>query len=276
MNVQIETITPKKAKQILEHSEGFNFRVLDHKHSQLYSTIMEQGDWELTGQTIQLDEKGRCVDGQHRLSAIYKSGITQKFIVVRGVKCSPLHIDKGKRRTVAQYLHHKKIKNYQDIASMGKLIVGHDKGLWAMHTGNAGITDDEIVRKVFDNLDKMQDSLTVVKKSLPGLGRGVAAAICFLSSKENEMPSENETIEWFWTAFRSGEKLAKTDPVYHLRKKIIESQSNLTKRLDSLVARTYATICWNKTASGEEMQRLNLSFTGPKKTIRPTKVSLAP
>ena len=46
---------------------------------------MQDGKWRLNGKTICFDSTGRLLNGQHRLSAVVRSGVTLTTVVVRGL-----------------------------------------------------------------------------------------------------------------------------------------------------------------------------------------------
>lgn len=81
-----------------------------------YATDMAAGLWCLTGAPIQFDANGTLLDGQHRLAAIVKSGVTVPMFVVEGlpVEAQP-YMDIGAKRTVADQLG---IAGYQNSATL--------------------------------------------------------------------------------------------------------------------------------------------------------------
>jgi len=85
-------ITPSIAAATLEYS-GLNRR-LNPMRVNNFAEDMQRGRWKLTHQGIALDENGFLIDGQHRLQAIVKSGVTIKMNVTKGVSSdSMLAID---------------------------------------------------------------------------------------------------------------------------------------------------------------------------------------
>lgn len=46
---------------------------------------MQDGKWKLNGKTICFDRTGRLLNGQHRLSAVVRSGVSLTTVVVRGL-----------------------------------------------------------------------------------------------------------------------------------------------------------------------------------------------
>ena len=46
---------------------------------------MQNGEWKLNGKSICFDWNGRLLNGQHRLSAVVRSGVPLTTLVVRGL-----------------------------------------------------------------------------------------------------------------------------------------------------------------------------------------------
>src|SRR4030095_4066006 len=66
---------------------------------------IEMGEWQLTGDSIKLDDEGRVRDGQHRLEAIYRSNTPVQALVVRNVTEAAFDvIDTGKTRNASDVL----------------------------------------------------------------------------------------------------------------------------------------------------------------------------
>ena len=109
LRAKYEKITPKRAAQLLEsNTDSFgkvtNYRTCMSK-SNLDNLVREliAGEWKATTQGIGFDTNGTLVDGQHRLTAIIKSGITvdQQLICYGLQPISKNKIDIGKKRSLA-------------------------------------------------------------------------------------------------------------------------------------------------------------------------------
>lgn len=102
MEIQIVAITPKLAGEFLTRNAS-NRRVRPG-HVSALSAVMSAGQFQSTHQGIALNTQGEVVDGQHRLMAIVKSGITVKMPVAYGVNAEHyghLMIDVGMNRSTA-------------------------------------------------------------------------------------------------------------------------------------------------------------------------------
>lgn len=124
LGISIEMITPDMAQAWLERG-GSNRKPSERAILKLVHAI-QTGEWDLTGETIKLDKDGRVRDGQHRLNAIIRSGMSIPCIVVRGVKESAFDkIDTGKSRSMADVLSIHGHENAKALAtaSRGLLLI---------------------------------------------------------------------------------------------------------------------------------------------------------
>lgn len=99
LDVTVETITPETAKVYFDTRDTLN-RGVRSRIVGRYAEAMKAGQWELSTQGIVFDKHGRLIDGQHRMSAIIKAGVSVKMMVCRGASESlkPV-LDSGSART---------------------------------------------------------------------------------------------------------------------------------------------------------------------------------
>jgi hypothetical protein len=100
---RIVTVTPAKAAEMLEHNT--HNRKINSRDVDKWAIEMTEGRWELDGDAIRFDAEGALLNGQHRLSAVVKSGTTQKFLVLSGLPTeTQINMDTGRRRTAGNAL----------------------------------------------------------------------------------------------------------------------------------------------------------------------------
>lgn len=96
----IELITPEIAQTYIDNQR--TNRKIRQAHVSRLVDDMVNGRWQSMSDPIKFDDKNRLIDGQHRLSAVIKSKIPQKFIVLRGYNTeSMLLLDTGLKRNTA-------------------------------------------------------------------------------------------------------------------------------------------------------------------------------
>ncbi len=100
-NPKLTTITPDRASIMLG---GDTSRPISGRRVRHYSGMMSRGEWvDCHPSPIVIDERGRVVDGGHRLAAVRKSGVEIKAYVITGASSSLLHhIDDCKVRSLAE------------------------------------------------------------------------------------------------------------------------------------------------------------------------------
>lgn len=97
-----QKITPEIAAQLLKTNIERN-RAINVSRVFMYEHDMLSGKWVENGETIKIDKEGRLIDGQHRLKAIERSGVTLWLWVARGVSPESFEtVDVGLTRTPRQ------------------------------------------------------------------------------------------------------------------------------------------------------------------------------
>lgn len=105
-NIKIELVffTPEMAEEII-NKPSVNYRNPKTHVVNQYAKDMKEGKWVFCGDSIKFDKDGNCIDGQHRLRAIVKSGCGQWFIRVDGLEPeSAQNMDSGFKRSIEDYL----------------------------------------------------------------------------------------------------------------------------------------------------------------------------
>lgn len=274
VNASVESIGPEQARELLALNTA-NFRKPDPVRVGVYAKEMLNGNWQLNGDTIKLNGSV-LIDGQHRLLAIVKSGVTIQTIVVRGLESDGKTVDRGKTRTIGQWCAHKGFKCAKDIATAGRLVVIHEKGLWSkQHVQWSDTLDSEVFNFIESNVSQLQQCVKLSRAVKPLLTPSLMAAVLYVGCGKRSPEDVDEAV-WFVKALGKGEHLTTDDAVFHLRNRLI-SQS-LQSRLTPFMKRALLTIAWNKTVNGESCTSngLRVRLTGPAKQKAPDRVLEAP
>lgn len=126
IRTKVEMITPDKAKRYLKSNESN--RTISNTLVQRLSRDMKAGKWELNGEAIVFSADGKLIDGQHRMTAVVKSGVTVPMLVVRGVNADArFTIDHGRARTAGDVLRMKGCDYNTLRASMARVILLMDR-----------------------------------------------------------------------------------------------------------------------------------------------------
>jgi len=100
-SIELMDITPDFAAELLRRRHPHQ-RSLKEKYVADLADAMNEGRWRWTADAIRLDGDLFVIDGQHRLSAVVKSGVTMKDALVATVtgKDVILSIDQNRPRTL--------------------------------------------------------------------------------------------------------------------------------------------------------------------------------
>lgn len=107
LTIEVKTITPEKAKDILANHNGIN-RNVNTSHYEAILRNMKQGTWRFNGDTICFNKDGMLIDGQHRLKALSEYGKPLDMIVISG-------FEKDVIKTIDQEV---KPRNLNDLLKM--------------------------------------------------------------------------------------------------------------------------------------------------------------
>ncbi|MCH8965977.1 MAG: hypothetical protein IIB58_13530, partial [Planctomycetes bacterium] len=112
---ELVEITPAMAAEWLQNVDN---RRLRKSRVKRYARDMKAGLWRLHHQGIAFACDGSLIDGQHRLWACVKSGVSIRTIVVRGLPNSVRRtIDSGAKRTVGQRFQMDDVANANSTAA---------------------------------------------------------------------------------------------------------------------------------------------------------------
>jgi len=119
---EIVNVTPEYARSLLSKN-GMN-RPLNKAHVFNLANAMARGEWQINGESIKIAQCGTLLDGQHRLSAIVKTGSPCSIVVIKGLPLESFHtINTGaKTRGAADVLAISGEKNASVLAASARLL----------------------------------------------------------------------------------------------------------------------------------------------------------
>lgn len=133
---KIVDVTPEMAKRWLERHNVGN-RPIRPGVVKRYVAMMKAGQWVTSPDGIIFGGGDRLLQGQHRLTAIVKSGVTCRMCVTRGVSNEAFKVlDRGAPRSVADVLGIN--KKLSEVARLGATLM-HDA-----RAGFGSITDFQV------------------------------------------------------------------------------------------------------------------------------------
>lgn len=253
--IQFETITPDVAKQLLEKNTCNRSVNEDNLNSIIAD--MKKGNFHLTGESIKIAKDGTLLDGQHRLMALVKAGITIKIPVVRGLENDAFKwMDIGRKRQASDVLQIEGYKNATRIAAMSKFIINFKRNKFFTVAGSQNrsshrITNNDISEFCLKHSETLYESypygFNKFNKLLPGV---TLASMHFILRGIDEGMADD-----FCHKISNGHDIASDSPIYLLRQMLT---ADLRSRKKSPAIYRLAIICkaWNIYRSKKKVQIL--------------------
>jgi hypothetical protein len=117
IKTETKILTPQDALEILKCNS--RNRPMSKPTVMFYEDQLRRGLWKFNGVPIIIGEGNVLLDGQHRLAAIVKSGISQQCLIVYGIDPNTFDtIDVGKSRSGADMLNIVNVKNSVGVSAI--------------------------------------------------------------------------------------------------------------------------------------------------------------
>lgn len=237
----IEKITPRIAEQYLALNIEHNRKIRPSKVA-AYALEMKRGQWQMTGETIKFDVDSHMFDGQHRLMAIVKSGVTLEMGVMRNAPRTAYDVvDSGLKRTDSDNLRRLGVANATLVASVARIVVAYDAGVAITSNNNLSlVTRKDIVDVVTDHTEMFEEACRLGRALDDAVGgNGTAWSFMFFialrEAAKNRPLFSTEDVYDFFNAVHSGEDLKSGDPRLAIRNWCSSNRSNsAVKRLSNI------------------------------------------
>jgi hypothetical protein len=157
MKVQKLLITPDYAKQLLSANPGN--RKVKTDRVLMYANDMQNGRWKSnTGENIKISKTSKVLDGQHRLLALIKTGMSIEFLVISELEDSVFDvIDTGCSRNASDTF---KISGVDRSNILPSIISGYDalkKGYISDMHKSVKLTNAQVLEKHNSNTAYWQE-----------------------------------------------------------------------------------------------------------------------
>lgn len=250
--VSVVAVSPETAQRWLDRNDN-NRRIRPATVAQ-YARDMANGRWQITGESVKFNEDGVLLDGQHRLAAIVKAGVTVQLVVMRGIPDAAQRVmDTGRARTASDALTMKGERHSSTLAASARLALGviadePDPGKYAP-------THAEVEQFVTDNPD-----LRTAAEFASQVARRTDCppAVVAYTFWAIARASDAQRAADFWVAAADKVGLRAGDPVIALTNRFAEARRNrerLTKRIYlSLIFRA-----WNARRGGKTMRFIRVN-----------------
>lgn len=219
-------VTPSIAKKILDKHNGQN-RTINSDHLSSLVRDIKRGHWiDDTGTMISFGTHGQLIDGQHRLSAIVKSGEALKLSFKFGLDAAAQRvIDTGRKRTFSDYIAMTEgldAKYKTERASVTRLLYGflHDQERPHIYTNNNKPTQSDLYDVAVEFGEDITEGVQTVLG--PGLVQKVVigsyAAFVYVLAKHSDY---SEYADEFFQLLGTGANLEADSPIIVVRNRLM-------------------------------------------------------
>lgn len=252
ITAKVETITPSKAKQMLERMAPN--RNASERRVRVYSRAMASGDWKMTGEGLMVNGDGTLLNGQHRLLACIQAGVPFRTLVVRGVDHDAMAaMDQGRARTAAQILAMDGVKNSAWLAAAAA---------WVWRLRNRAVYGESVTPQEVKGIISDEPMLPRhVSECQSWWGTGnravssttIVAAVYHLACEIDEQEARDFFMPMLTGEMCSGNALI-------LRRRLERQRTTGERKNERLAQADVAYLCiraWNAERSGEQLRKLN-------------------
>lgn len=258
---EVMTITPEIAVQWLERNR--RNRPIHQKALAELTRQMAAGRWVLNGETIKWSgdprvDNGRAeiVDGQHRLWAVFDSGVTIESMVVFNAPPGSFEtIDIGSKRTAADSLGLVGERDPGVLAATVKAVWRRDNGTLSS-AGNPSPTPQE-TREVLARYPDIRDAVEYVMHNKHKLSRYLTNSMAAYVYYEAAQRDPARAV-LFMEQLRDGVGLDATSPVLLLRDRLAANRTNPKAKLLNREVLALCTKAWNAFYAGKPVRSLRM------------------
>ncbi|MGX4688279.1 hypothetical protein [Streptomyces sp. JNUCC 63] len=258
MRMEVVDVSPRLAAEWL--TRNTNNRPLSKSTVQQLAGQIQRGEWQLTHQGIAFDEDQVLIDGQHRLAAIVRAGITVPLTVTHGVPRTAFTVmDTGRKRTGRDALALAGEANATHLAAALRglhLYLHAPNSAWS---GGSSVTSNDQLLVMLDKHPGIRDALHHGIALNRGCRITVTAATIGWYVTTDARPDIDQTA---WEeGVVTGARLDPGDPRLTLRNTMLSLAAGRThrRRDDSREHLLYYLKAWNAWVEGRDIKLLRRS-----------------
>jgi len=259
-NIYVKPADPEWAKTRLEHNGPIingraRNRPIDDKRVDALSRDIYNQRWAINGQTIKFDYTGQLLDGQHRLSAILRSGVAIPLLVVTGLDPEVFFtLDIGASRPFADHLREDDIRNYNEIQAALRAI-------WRIEQGSVGRGDIITNSEMLDMWDRHPDIIDYASgsnRNKKKLNRYLAIAFQYLFSRVDPIKAAQ-----FFKELSDLENMGPDHPILVLSNELSDRASKKRGLVPEHQRVVLIIKAWNHWINGETVKALTVTRKEP-------------
>jgi hypothetical protein len=225
-----------------------------------YARDMASGHWKVTGEAIKFDTNGALADGQHRLMAVIKSGVTVRMLVVRGVAPESQSVmDSGRKRSAIDALTLAGRGDGPILASAARFALAEPgAGFVTQAEVKKNITNSEIHEFVETYDTEITEAATVARFHYPAIDMPPSVScVAWMILSQIDKPAAAE----FWTSIAESRTDGKGDPRLALIRRLQSMRRN-NERVTQSVYLSLFFRAWNTWRAGKTAEQLPTHIGG--------------
>ena len=252
LNARVVTVTPQMAAELLR--ENTRNRNISDRVVESYARDMAAGRWVLNGEAVKVSVTGRLLDGQQRLTAVVKAGVSVDMVLVSGLpEAAQDTMDQGRRRSFADQLAIHGESNTTVLGSIARRVFQWDQGNTRFSTG-ATPTAAELAA-VLDKHPSLRRSAEVGARTAQAFRATSGTVVGTSHHLLGRVDPEGKFLPEFFALFESGAGLPAGHPVLALRNRFVRDRM-ASKRVPFHLAVALFIRAWNGQVEGRTMDRL--------------------
>lgn len=249
---EIMEITPAIAESWLV--KNTNNRPISESVVMRYARDMTDGAWLLSGESIKFTDDDRLLDGQHRLLAVVRSGVTIQSYVIRGVTPAAfVTMDSGHKRRASDALAMLGYPCAKDLAATATMLLRYATIGTFGYRGNQGHPSPTQIVQYVETHPGIVESVKTTSNGnyrIPGLRGSVHGSLHYLFTLVDP-----DDCEAFFRAIKSGANLHERSPLFHLRNRLTANAID-SRKLPVVDVAALTIKAWNAWREGRDLQML--------------------
>lgn len=249
---EVVDVTPALAERLLGQNESN--RKLRRAIISRYASDMAARRWAMNGETVKVSVDGALNDGQHRMAAVIKSGVTVPMLMVFGLpREARMTVDVGVARTAGDFLGMAGVKNANYAAAISKRLLMYRRGQYYENSKDERFLAPTKV-EIHEFFDKHRAAVSSAASVVGGTRlfskysvAAVGSAHAILHALDREKAAE------FFLRLSEGADLASGNPILVLRAAMMTAFSERNTRTEQrleLILRV-----WNLWREGKSIRR---------------------
>lgn len=248
---EVTHVAPELATFWLANNNTSN-RPMRESRVAAYARDMVAGRWVFNGETVKFDVEDVLLDGQHRLAAIARSGVTVPLVVIRGLPPEAQEtVDIGSVRTMADALSLRDEPGAKYLAAIARKIVRWERGTATQ--GGAGMVTHAEMHAYIEAHPELRRAVAVAQlcqRSVPAAPSAVASAYHLCAQRDVS------SAELFYVEqLIKGVGMREGDPALALLRRI-QREANGGRQMHPDDVFRYALLTWNHFRDGHRLTRV--------------------